>query len=120
MSDVAILSTSPELVHVRVGERQHAITWDALRDLAGQDDPVARKAYRTLMLHAEESERRRRARACTDHAARTTVTRGYTGPVSRDEDRRAHGNVVHIETCRCGAERRTNSNAGYTEVGEWS
>jgi hypothetical protein len=33
---------------------------------------------------------------------------------------KAHGGVTHLETCICGATRRTNSTGeGRTEVGPW-
>jgi hypothetical protein len=34
--------------------------------------------------------------------------------------RKAHGGVSIVETCACGAQRRTNANQGYEEVGRWS
>lgn len=53
------------------------------------------------------------------HRAKTTTTRAYTGSVSRDENRAAHGGVCHHETCACGAERRINSNGRHEERGAW-
>ncbi|MEN6632236.1 MAG: hypothetical protein ABFD84_07390 [Candidatus Polarisedimenticolia bacterium] len=44
----------------------------------------------------------------------------YTGTVSIDENRDAHGGVCHVQTCkRCGAVRRVNQNGGQKEVGPW-
>jgi hypothetical protein len=43
----------------------------------------------------------------------------YTGPVAWPETPVAHGNVCEVSTCRCGAERRTNHNAGQVEAGRW-
>lgn len=31
----------------------------------------------------------------------------------------SHGNVCHVQKCRCGAERRVNANQGSAEKGEW-
>lgn len=39
-----------------------------------------------------------------------STVRTFTGPVRADQDRRAHGGVCFIDTCRCGAQRRTNTN----------
>jgi hypothetical protein len=32
---------------------------------------------------------------------------------------RSHGGVTFIDVCRCGAQRRTNGNAGGREIGPW-
>ena len=53
------------------------------------------------------------------HTPRTTTTRPFFGPVSRHENPVAHGNVCYVDTCKCGATRRTNSNAGQQERGPW-
>lgn len=45
--------------------------------------------------------------------------RAYTGGVSRDQEPRAHGGCCIVDRCRCGAYRKTNSNAGYLELGPW-
>jgi hypothetical protein len=60
------------------------------------------------------------ARRCR-HKAATEVTVGYRGPVGPHDRQRpeAHGGVCHVETCRCGAKRRTNSNGGRTETSGW-
>ncbi len=46
--------------------------------------------------------------------------RGFGGPVSKDENRRAHGNVCVVDTCCCGAQRLSNHNQGSVERGEWT
>lgn len=43
----------------------------------------------------------------------------FDGSVSRRENRVAHGNCSYLESCRCGANRRVNANAGQREVGPW-
>lgn len=53
------------------------------------------------------------------HQAISTKTRGFSGPVTRDENPRAHGNVCEIERCSCGAERRVNVNGMHVEEGDW-
>ena len=46
-------------------------------------------------------------------------TVGFAGPVSREQNPVAHGGVCTIDTCRCGAQRKTNHNAGQIERGSW-
>lgn len=54
------------------------------------------------------------------HRVRTTRTVGYTGPVAQPENHAAHGGVCHIDTCACGAVRKTNSTGmGRDERGPW-
>ncbi len=52
----------------------------------------------------------------------TICTVGYTGSVSRDENRAAHGGVCHCQARRTKdgrtIGRRVNSNGRHTEVGE--
>lgn len=55
------------------------------------------------------------------HRKYTTETRGFSGPVSRIENRAAHGNVCHTDKCdHCGAERRCNVNGRHVEFGQWT
>lgn len=53
------------------------------------------------------------------HEANREKTTPFTGPVGPPDkqDPQAHGGVCIVETCRCGAERRVNSNAGKVEWG---
>lgn len=54
------------------------------------------------------------------HRVKSTRTVGYTGPVAQPENREAHGGVCHVDTCSCGAVRRTNSTGmGHDERGPW-
>lgn len=55
------------------------------------------------------------------HKTRETRTVGYSHPVGPPErqDQRAHGGVMHLDTCSCGAERKTNSNGRYSETTGW-
>jgi len=48
-----------------------------------------------------------------------TVTRCFTGPVSRHENPAAHGGVTLVHYCACGATRRTNQNGRHIERGPW-
>ena len=54
------------------------------------------------------------------HRPATSVDRCYTGPVKQPQNQAAHGNICVIDTCRCGAERRTNVNQNHVERGAWS
>lgn len=46
--------------------------------------------------------------------------RCFTGPVSRDENRAAHGNMTYTVTCDdCGAQQDVNQNQGFFERGPW-
>lgn len=53
------------------------------------------------------------------HRPASSRVMGFTGPVSADENRAAHGNVCLVETCKCGDVRRTNVNGRHREVGKW-
>lgn len=56
------------------------------------------------------------------HRCATSIIVGYTGTVPRPvcgENRAAHGAVCVVETCACGAVRRTNSNGRHDERGAW-
>lgn len=54
-----------------------------------------------------------------DHQIVSRKTRAFSGPVSRDENRAAHGNVCENQRCSCGAERHVNVNGLHREEGEW-
>lgn len=56
------------------------------------------------------------------HTPFTTKTIGYRGTVANvtRENRAAHGAVCHVDICRCGATRETNSNGRHVERGAWS
>lgn len=49
-----------------------------------------------------------------------TIERCYGGPVAERENPAAHGNIVVIDECRCGAHRATNVNGRHIERSEWS
>ncbi len=49
-----------------------------------------------------------------------TVTRPFAGPVSKYENRAAHGNVCEVFTCKCGATRLVNINGNHIERGDWT
>jgi hypothetical protein len=56
------------------------------------------------------------------HTTKTSRIQGYTGGVAtpgRRQDPRAAGAICEVETCSCGAERRTNKNQGHRETSGW-
>ena len=54
------------------------------------------------------------------HRPKTSGTMPFTGPIrGAQHNPVAHGNVCIVDVCRCGAVRRTNSNAGVKERGPW-
>ena len=59
------------------------------------------------------------------HKIKTSTDRGFTGPVTDEtagryaQNQAAHGNIVRIDTCACGAVRRTNINGRHREYGRW-
>jgi hypothetical protein len=62
----------------------------------------------------------------TDHKHRAIAAKSrivsYTAPVVSDPTRqnpKAYGGVCHIDTCTCGAVRRTNSTGRHSERGPW-
>lgn len=80
------------------------------------------QVYAALHLQAARAvadARLAEIKRCPGHVAIETQDFGFTGPVSRDENRSAHGNICQHETCRCGAERRSNINGRHIEQGDW-
>ena len=98
--------------------------------------------------HIDEAQRRRRAKAeadraaaradlarrrrdantrvaqCTGHAPRTSSTVGWTECVLDYHQQfghagASHGGVPHVETCRCGAERKIETNGRHSDAGHW-
>lgn len=53
------------------------------------------------------------------HRVASSRTVGYTGPVGRSQNQRAHGGCCIVDYCACGCYRRTNRNGGATERGVW-
>jgi hypothetical protein len=52
-----------------------------------------------------------------------TITKTFDFEATNEEkqvNRRAHGGVVDIETCRCGATRRICRNGRHEERGDWT
>jgi hypothetical protein len=57
---------------------------------------------------------------CTHDRMRVVSTTAFAGPVAREENRAAHGNVCVREECiSCGAQRRKNVNQCHVEEGAW-
>jgi len=99
------------------------ITAGELAAASRQEDADLRAVYDTLYRRALAkiaAARSESVHRCTGHRAESTRVSGFTGPVSRDENRAAHGNICETETCRCGAERSTNINQHHVERGIWS
>lgn len=110
----------------------HTLTWPDLRDAAGDANaedirvhyaPILREAE-GLLARRIEAGRLHAAwagvRACDGHrVASTGPDRCFSGPVSRDENRAAHGNISYDERCRCGAVRSVNVNGLHVETGPW-
>lgn len=44
----------------------------------------------------------------------------FSGPVAQPANQAAHGNICRVDTCRCGATRRTNINQRHIERGQWT
>lgn len=55
------------------------------------------------------------------HRPATSREEGYRWPVGPAERQNpaAHGGICTVDTCSCGAERRTNVNGAHVERGEW-
>jgi hypothetical protein len=52
--------------------------------------------------------------------ASKSETWGFTGCVRPGRcNPAAHGNVVHLDRCSCGATRSTNVNCNHVEIGQW-
>lgn len=117
-------------VKLRVGAREHTLTWDELRYLAVTSSAgyaailrVAEKVQAAREDARVEARRLAAVRACTGHKAVRETVRGYTGGVAvhlyKEQEPRAAGGITLHQTCACGAERRVNENAGYQELGVW-
>lgn len=97
----------------------HRVTLGVLRS-AGEGETAA--LYRALTLRAAaalEGDRRASVAACRSHQSIRTSESGYVGPVSHEDNRAAHGNIMRSEVCRCGAERHVNINGRHVEQGVW-
>lgn len=110
-------------------ERIEVIDWrqGAIR-IHKSDGAVEETALITLSgdLHmramgAITDARRTAVKNCEGHESMRSESRPYRGPVASrlDINPRAHGNVTHIETCRCGATRNINVNGEHRETGPW-
>lgn len=53
------------------------------------------------------------------HRIKTHQTFGFSYPVRQPPNPAAHGGVMHVDTCSCGAVRRTNTNGMHIERGPW-
>jgi len=126
--EVRLVGVDEDVVTIEVRGRLHRLPWALLRRCAAQDDREVGAAYGRVLTAARDVVRARRnvdAEAVSlqcAHRAETWATRPFEGPVYKpvgDERPAAHGNVTLVETCRCGAERRTNVNGRHAEQGSW-
>lgn len=59
------------------------------------------------------------------HKMKTRKIQVYTGSVTSEvtgyykQNRAAHGGICYVDTCSCGAVRKTNSNGRHEERGRW-
>jgi hypothetical protein len=54
------------------------------------------------------------------HRATRSADYGFSGPVAiHDQNPAAHGNICRVDSCSCGATRRTNINGSHKERGAW-
>lgn len=53
------------------------------------------------------------------HRVKDTAVLPFFGPVSRRENRAAHGGVCLVDHCACGARRMRNVNGRHLERGDW-
>jgi hypothetical protein len=57
---------------------------------------------------------------CGHTSTRIISTYAFRGPVTREENRAAHGNVCVTDECyACGARRKRNVNRRFEEIGPW-
>lgn len=60
-----------------------------------------------------------KANAKHRHRVKDTAVLPFFGPVSRRENRAAHGGVCLVDQCACGARRMRNVNGRHLERGDW-
>lgn len=53
------------------------------------------------------------------HRVASTRVKCFSGPVTRRENRAAHGGTCDVDRCTCGATRETNVNGSHHERGPW-
>ena len=53
------------------------------------------------------------------HRPKRSRYQAYSGPVRKPEKPEAHGGICRVDTCSCGAIRRTNINGANYERGTW-
>lgn len=129
-----LLSVHEGGVHLRVWrdgraeDAPHAVPWPLLKAAAHQDDDECRQHYAPIYdeavrkLHAQMLfSALRRVRDCdhTRHELGVEV-RPYSGAVSPEENRSAHGCACMIDRCECGATRKRNVNFQHEEIGDWN
>ena len=66
----------------------------------------------------QEHTHRPMPHGCSTWAWTKCVTAGTDAWRAHDES--SHGGVICIDTCRCGAERRTEANCGNRQYGPWT
>jgi hypothetical protein len=76
--------------------------------------------YVVLIKTAMRPPEKRKKNMKHKHHAVKSVDYGFSRPVSENENRAAHGNICRVDTCSCGATRRTNINGSHIERGVWA
>ena len=96
-----------------------------LEEVAKTTDADLRPVYADLAERSKTAIEAERRRSIAQHRGQHTASRreewGYVTCVAiHDCNPVAHGNIVVVEECQCGAERHTNRNSGQSEQGQWS
>ncbi len=106
-----------EILNEREADRSRIVAWNDIsavrwqaRSLQGSQTSETVKLWRIINMAQHR------------HRSSSVETRTWTACVddSRAHDHRAHGNVMYIEKCRCGATRRTEVNYIYRHASTWS
>ncbi len=122
--DVIDATASTVTVRLSDGHTETAARAD-IEAAAEQDDPELARVYRHILAGADW-HLAERARVAAVRAHREHVVASESGPwpfagaVARQQVPAAHGGVVMVETCGCGARRQVAVNGVHREVGAWS
>lgn len=115
------------------GREPQRVDVQEIEAAAQQSDPMLREFYaaawariepqvaaaKQTALVKQQRETLSRRKEC-GHVRVKTVDYGFTGPVSKNENRAAHGGICEVATCEhCGAEKSVNVNGWHVEEGEW-
>lgn len=129
-ANIYVINVSISGVHVRLtnngASRQ---TWICWSDLEAATSPANAPDLRALYFRALEAARVMRVVACPKHVADSTRTEGFShavaevagadGGFASSNNPSAHGGICLVDTCSCGATRRSNVNGKHAEIGVW-